>query len=142
MRPTTALVLFLATVAAALGVTLAYTGKVPARPAGQPRVKLAVLVSPLYLDFVQVLACAYLVDMGFDWVKHDPIVERRRGPRHGDAIEGMVLEGTPLAPLIDDLAHAVLAHRRSGREMPEALRVFADFFGPVPSGATPPPSDV
>ena len=46
------------------------------------------------------------------------------------------------APLIDDLAHAVLAHRRSGREMPEALRVFADFFGPVPSGATPPPSDV
>ena len=67
---------------------------------------------------------------------------RGRGPRHGDAIEGMVLEGTPLAPLIDDLAHAVLAHRRSGREMPEALRVFADFFGPVPSGATPPPSDV
>jgi hypothetical protein len=105
-------------------------------------VKLAVIVSPLYLDFVQVLACAYRVDMGFDWVKHDPIVERRRGPRHGDAIEGMVLEGTPLAPLIDDLAHAVLAHRRSGREMPEALRVFADLFGPVPSSATPPPSDV
>ena len=77
--------------------------------------------------------------MGFDWVKHDPIVERRRAPRHGDAIEGMTLEGTPLGPLIDDLAHAVLAHRRSGREMPEALRVFADFFGPVPSGSTPPP---
>jgi len=102
-------------------------------------VRIAVLVTPLYLDFAQVLACAYRTDMGFDWVRHDPIVDRRRVPAHGESIEGIELESTPLPSVIDDLAHAVLAHRRSGRELPEALRVFADWFGPSPSGSTPPP---
>jgi hypothetical protein len=101
--------------------------------------KVAVLVSPLYLDFVQVLACGYRADVGFDWVRHDPIVERRRAPKPGERIEGVCIEGTPLRALIDDLAHAVLAHRRNGGELPEALRVFADLFGPEPSGSTPPP---
>jgi hypothetical protein len=104
-------------------------------------VRIAVLVTPLYLDFAQVLACAYRTDMGFDWVRHDPIVDRRRVPAHGERIEGITLESTPLPQVIDDLAHAVLAHRRSGRDMPEALRVFADWFGPSPSGSTPPPPE-
>ncbi|MGC4092154.1 MAG: hypothetical protein QM756_30585 [Polyangiaceae bacterium] len=102
-------------------------------------VRIAVLVTPLYLDFAQVLACAYRPDMGFDWVRHDPIVDWRRAPKHGDCIEGIALEGTPLPSVIDDLAHAVLAHRRSGRDLPEALRVFADWFGPSSGGSTPPP---
>lgn len=102
--------------------------------------KVAVLVSPLYLDFVQVLACGYYADKGFEWVRHDPIVERGRTPRDGDRIESVVVESTPLRPLIDDLAHVVLAHKRSGRELPEALRVFADLFAPTASGSTPPPS--
>ncbi len=101
--------------------------------------RIAVVVHPLYLDFVQVLACAYRTDMGFDWVRHDPIVTRTRAPRENDLLEGAVLESTPLRSLIDDLAHAVLAHRRSGRELPEALRVFADLFGPQADGSTPPP---
>ena len=41
--------------------------------------------------------------------------------------------------LIDELSHAVLSQRRSGRELPEALRVFADLFGPNIEGSTPPP---
>jgi hypothetical protein len=101
--------------------------------------RVAVLVSPLYLDFVQVLACAYRPEQGFEWVRHDPIVDRRRVPQHGDRLEGVTIEKTPLAPLIDELAHAVLAHKRSGRELPEALRVFADLFGPAVGGSTPPP---
>ena len=101
--------------------------------------RVAVLISPLYLDFVQVLAVGYRIDCGFEWVRHDPIVSSRRAPRHGDLVEGVTLERAPLKPLIDDLAHAVLAHRRSGRELPEALRVFADLFGPVAAGSTPPP---
>ncbi len=101
--------------------------------------RLAVLVSPLYLDFVQVLACAYRPDMGFDWVRHDPIVERRGAPRHGDTIETVTLEAAPLPALIDDLALAVLAHRRSGQPLPEALRIYADLFAPTPSVSTPPP---
>lgn len=99
--------------------------------------RIAVLVSPLYLDFVQVLACAYQPELGFDWVRHDPIVDRRRVPQHGERIEGVLVEKTPLRPLIDELAHAVLAHKRSGRELPEALRVFADLFGAAPAASAP-----
>jgi hypothetical protein len=54
-------------------------------------------------------------------------------------MDGAVLERTPLKALIDELSHAVLSQRRSGRELPEALRVFADLFGPNVGGSTPPP---
>jgi hypothetical protein len=99
---------------------------------------VAVLITPLYLDFVQVLACSYRPDRGFGWVRHDPIVDRKHAPRHGERIDGALVERTPLKSLIDDLAHAVLAHKRSGRDLPEALRVFADLFGPNVSGSSPP----
>lgn len=102
--------------------------------------RVAVLVSPLYLDFAQVLACAYRAEHGFEWVRHDPIVDRRRVPQHGERLEGVTVERTPLEPLIDELAHAVLAHKRAGRELPEALRVFADLFGPGVGSTPPPPS--
>lgn len=99
---------------------------------------VAVLITPLYLDFVQVLACSYRMDSGFGWVRHDPIVDRRQAPRHGERIEGALVERTPMKSLIDELAHAVLAQKRSGRELPEALRVFADLFGPNVGGTSPP----
>lgn len=102
--------------------------------------RVATIVVPLYLDFVQVLACGYRPDVGFSWVRHDPIVETKRAPVHGHRLEGVELERTPLKALIDELSHAVLSQRRSGRELPEALRVFADLFGPNIEGSTPPPS--
>jgi hypothetical protein len=92
--------------------------------------RVATIVTPLYLDFVQVLACGYRLNEGFCWVKHDPIVDRKRTPAGGVELLGAVLENTPLKPLVDELAHVVLAHRRSGRKLPEALRVFADLFSP------------
>jgi hypothetical protein len=101
--------------------------------------RIATVVVPLYLDFVQVLACAYRPERGFTWVRHDPIVEAKRVPRPGEELDGAVLERTPLKALIDELSHAVLSQRRSGRELPEALRVFADLFGPNVGGSTPPP---
>jgi len=101
--------------------------------------RVAVLVTPLYLDFAQVLACGYRVSSGFSWVRHEPILLRGSAPASGDRLDGVMLEATPLRALVDDLAHAVLAHQRSGRELPEALRSFADLFGPVP-GSTPPPA--
>jgi hypothetical protein len=106
------------------------------RPDG---LRIATVIVPLYLDFVQVLACAYRPDRGFSWVRHDPIVELKRAPVPGHELEGAVLERTPLKALIDELSHAVLSQRRSGRELPEALRVFADLFGPNIGGSTPPP---
>jgi hypothetical protein len=99
---------------------------------------IAVLVTPLYLDFVQVLACSYRVERGFGWVRHDPIVDREHAPRHGERIDGALVERTPLKSLIDELAHAILAHKRSGRDLPEALRVFADLFGPNVGGSHSP----
>jgi hypothetical protein len=99
--------------------------------------RVALLVTPLYLEFAQVLACSYRPDRGFFWVRHDPIVRHSQVASEGDVLEGVVLEGTPLKSLIDDLALAVLAQRRAGREIPEALRAFADLFGAGVGDSTP-----
>jgi hypothetical protein len=95
--------------------------------AGAARVYL--LVIPLYLDFVQVLACS--VERGrFNWVRHDPIVDDDSAPKEGAKVLGTVLEATPIKTVLDDLAVAVLSHRRLGEELPEALQVLADLLGP------------
>ncbi len=112
----------------------------PAEPSVEPRFEprglrgrqvdgtsVATLVRPLYLDFAQVLACGY-DEYGFRWVKHDPIMAVASTPRVGDSVSGATLESVPLKALIDELAPVVLAHVRRGREIPEALRVFADLF--------------
>jgi hypothetical protein len=106
---------------------------------GADGTRVAVLVVPLYLDFTQVVACGYRKNSGFSWVRHDPIVLGERAPRSGDTVGGVCVESAPLKTLIDDLALAILAHRREGREIPEALRLFADMFGPV-SESVPPPA--
>jgi hypothetical protein len=98
------------------------------RPQGASRI--AVIVAPLYLDFVQVLACGYRAGEGFDWVKHDPILEHARAPQAGDLVGGVEVETTPLGTVVDDLAITVVAHARTGATLPEALTVFADLFGP------------
>jgi hypothetical protein len=103
-------------------------------------VRIATIVVPLYLDFVQVLACAYRPERGFVWVRHDPIVDAKHAPLPGEELDGAKLERTPLKALIDELSHAVLSQRRGGRELPEALRVFADLFGPNVDSAPPPAS--
>jgi hypothetical protein len=92
--------------------------------------RIVAVVLPLYLDFVHVLACRMRPQDGFVWVRRDPIVHDRDAPRIRSELEGVVLERTPLKPVVEELAHAVLAHRRSGRELPEALRVFVDLFQP------------
>lgn len=110
------------------------------RGVDQNGLRVAAIVSPLYLDFVQVLACGYSVGEGFRWVKHDPILDDLRAPRSGQVLGEAALEDMPLKSLVDELALAVLAHQRRGREIPEALRIFADLFGPQPDGSTPPSS--
>lgn len=107
------------------------------RGIGRDGLRVCVLVAPLYLDFVQVLACGFREDRGFEWVRHDPIVGCARIPKPGEPLEEAVLEDTPLTPLIDELAHAVLSHERGGRELPEALRMFADLFGPAMADPAP-----
>jgi hypothetical protein len=90
--------------------------------------RIVAVVLPLYLEFVHVLACRVRPHEGFVWVRRDPIVHDRDAPRTHGEFDGTLLEATPLNPVVEELAHAILAQRRSGREMPDALRVFADLF--------------
>jgi hypothetical protein len=91
-------------------------------------VRLAALVIPLYLDFVRLLVCRFVKDRGFDWVQQDPIVRDADAPVAGSIIDGIQLFVSSTESVIDELAHAVLAHRRQGRELPQLLRDCADLF--------------
>lgn len=93
-------------------------------------VRILVLVLPLYLDFVQVLACA--VHSGrFEWVRHDPIVLSSMSPKKQQMLEGARLEATPVKAVLDEVASTVLSHQRQGHELPEALEVLVDLLGTV-----------
>lgn len=93
--------------------------------------RVVALVLPLYLDFVQVLSCRYTTGKGFVWVKHDPVLRAAEAPRQGSELDSTPLELTPLHPIIEELAHAVVAQERSGQPLPEALRIFAHLFDPT-----------
>jgi hypothetical protein len=75
-----------------------------------------------------VLSARYHPDRGFDWVRHDPIVKNADSPKDGSELDQVALETTPLKPVIEELAHAILAHRRYGKPLPESLVIFADLF--------------
>ncbi|MBK6515636.1 MAG: hypothetical protein IPG04_16400 [Polyangiaceae bacterium] len=90
--------------------------------------RVAVLVAPLYADFVQVLWCRYSTHVGFDWVRLDPIQRRAGTPMPGDRAEGVVLEATPLKIVVEELALAILAQRRRGHEIPSSMVGFANLF--------------
>jgi hypothetical protein len=89
-----------------------------------------VLVLPLYLDFVQVLACGTQHGR-FVWVRHDPIVLAPGAPRAFQQLEGVRLETMPVKSVLDELAKTVLSHRRQGLELQEALLVLVDLLGTV-----------
>lgn len=89
---------------------------------------VAVLVAPLYLQFVRVLTCRYEPHDGFAWARQDALLRAVDAPADGALVEGVRLEATPLKPVIEELAHAILAHGRRGLGLPEALQAFADLF--------------
>jgi len=92
--------------------------------------RVYVLVLPLYLDFVQVLACGVVAGR-FEWVRHDPITLAGSAPAAHQMLEGVRLENAPLKTLIDEVASAVLSHQRQGLALPEALEVLVDLLGAV-----------
>jgi hypothetical protein len=98
---------------------------------GPNDLRVAVLISPLYMDFVQVMACGHRVGESFDWVRHDPIVSTRSIVRSGDKVGGVVVEACPLKGVIDELALTIVAHNRARRPLPPTLRAFAHVFGPA-----------
>ena len=86
--------------------------------------RVLALINPLYLDFVDVLYCRYFADDGFVWVRHDALVVEKDAPSEGIRVDGVILEETPLTPVVEELAHAVLAQRRLGRDsaLPSSVR--------------------
>jgi hypothetical protein len=97
---------------------------------GLGELKVAVLISPLYMDFAQVMACGYRVGEAFDWVRHDPIVSLHSTLRSGDRVGDVVVEACPLKGVIDELALTIVAHNRTQQQLPPTLRAFAHVFGP------------
>lgn len=92
--------------------------------------RVAVLVASLYLDFAHVVACGYQVAGCFHWVKHDPILRTVDAPKAGVVVEGVTLEEAAVGAVIDELAETILAHQRRGHALPDALRLFSDWFSP------------
>lgn len=108
-----------------------------ARPAGRALRGIApngdrivAIIMPLYLSFVHVLACRFRLQDGIIWVRREPIARDTDAPRSRTELDGVSLESTPLKLVVEELAHAVVAHRRSGNELPQALGAYVDLFSP------------
>ncbi|MBW2525721.1 MAG: hypothetical protein JRI23_16175 [Deltaproteobacteria bacterium] len=96
---------------------------------------VVVLVQPLYLDFVRIIVCRFACGRGLEVVYQHPLVREVDAPRSGDVVEDVVVRPACADAVVDELAHAVVAHRRLGREMPAPLRACADLFSPRRSAA-------
>jgi hypothetical protein len=92
------------------------------------RSRVVQLVAPLYASFVQVLTCRFTTTGGFSLVQLDPIRRISDAPKHGDVVESVTLELTPLHLVVEELALAILAQRRNGEELPSTMLRFADLF--------------
>ncbi len=90
---------------------------------------LCVIVSPLYLDFVELLVCR-IDDAGVKSARHEPLTHLRDEDAIPEA-DGAELELTPMPMVVEELAHAVVAHQRSGKPAPEALQRFTHLFAPA-----------
>jgi hypothetical protein len=99
------------------------------RGVGADGTHACVIVRPLYLQFVQVLACRYTPSGGFIAVKHEPL-RHVDGIEAFDSFEGIAVEPTPLRIVVEELAYAILADKREQRVTPAALASFAFLFAP------------
>lgn len=94
------------------------------------RERIAVIVSPLYLDFVQVVACRYQTAERFVWVKQDPIVRTAQAPLAGVVVDGVRLTEVSVSLVVDELAVTIVALQRKGERLPDELRWRSDWFSP------------
>jgi hypothetical protein len=89
--------------------------------------QLTVLLLPLYLGFVEVLACRWSHENGCVSAEHEPLRAVREF-QCAKTWNGVSLHDTPFDDAIEELAHAVVTStRRQGRPL-DALVPFADLF--------------
>jgi hypothetical protein len=98
--------------------------------------RVCLIVSPLYLDFVELLLCRYDQDHGIHDARHEWLVHKSEVATCAREI-GVTMSDAPLPQVVEELAHAVVADRRAGRDAPAALMRYIDLFAPD----LPPPAD-
>lgn len=98
--------------------------------------RVCLIVSPLYLDFVELLFCCYDQDQGIRDARHEWLVHKDEVTKCARDL-GVTMVDAPLPQVVEELAHAVVADRRAGRDAPPALMVYIDLFAPD----LPPSSD-
>lgn len=91
--------------------------------------KVCVIVSPLYLDFVELLVCRYDPREGIRDARHEWLAHTDEVAACARELE-VKFEEASLREIVEDLAHAVVADRRAGRKSPEALERYIDLFVP------------
>jgi hypothetical protein len=91
--------------------------------------RVCIVVSPLYLDFVELLLCRYDQDEGIHDARHEWLVHKDEVTKCAREL-GVAMVDAPLPQVVEELAHAVVADRRAGRDAPPALMVDIDLFAP------------
>lgn len=86
------------------------------------------LLLPLWLHFAELLVVSLDGDGRVAGASRDPVVDARDGGAVLVAALGPEGREVDAADAVDDLAHAVLATRRGGRPLPEALARAARLF--------------
>ncbi|HVJ93166.1 MAG TPA: hypothetical protein VM580_25370 [Labilithrix sp.] len=91
--------------------------------------RVCLIVTPLYLDFVEILFCRYDPDVGIreawhKWLAHTNDVAACA------AESGVAMQEGVLPQVVEELAHAVVADRRTGRTAPPSLVRYIDLFAP------------
>lgn len=91
--------------------------------------RLCVVVSTLYLDFVELLICRFDPDEGVREARHKWLVHTNELAALAHTTPSPLRE-TPLREAVEALAHAVVADQRAGRTAPPALERYIDLFAP------------
>ncbi len=91
--------------------------------------RLAVLVLPLYLEFVRVLYFRYRLGGGYQWALQQPFALDNSSPHADEEVHGVHVHLSGATTVINELAHEVLVHRRLGTPAPPLLRHHAELFG-------------
>lgn len=88
------------------------------------QVRQLLFMNPLYLDFVELLCCELNEFGAFNSIEHVPFYEIQQLSEP----DGFECEEVPVQPLIEELACAVLAHRRLHGCLPEGSHLFEKCF--------------
>lgn len=92
--------------------------------------RVCLVVSPLYLEFVELLFCRFHPDRGIREARHEWLAHDSEVAAWAEQL-GVTLAEVPLAHVVEELAHAVVADRRAGRDAPAALLRYIDLFAPA-----------